>query len=249
MTTNYAGITDDFFVNVDLQSTLGLPRGRESVLHLCETVQKKFPSMTNLYQREGGQYVLEGDRDSGSYRWLELQSHRLTVGYFNPPDVNDAFDLHRWMLESSIYFLGVSPLDVEALDVLFGFNMDYNGNRDAIVANALLAGSPLDAMASEITPRATECEPSIVLSLDEDCSMQARLSVETRCNSYQVRTGQYDNEPISVYFTVRRYPRPGKVIELKSSYNEQLALCEELIARAVVPNVITPIAAAIASAQ
>ncbi len=248
MTTDYAGITDDFFINVDLQTTLGLPRGRESVLHLCETVQKQFPSMTNLYQRDGGAYVLEGDREGGSYRWLELQSHRLTAGYFNPRDIDDAFDLHRWLLDSSIYFLGVSPLDVEALDVLFGFNMDYKGNRDAIVAGALLAGSPLDAMTSEITPRATECEPNIVLSLDEDCYLQGRLSVETRCNSYQVRTGQYDNEPISVYFTVRRYPRPGEVIELKHSYDEQLALCEDLIARAVVPNVITPIAAAIASA-
>ena len=248
MITDYSSITDDFFINVDLQTTLALPRGRESVLHLCETVQKRFPSMTNLYQRDGGAFVLEGDREGGSYRWLELQSHRLTAGYFNPADVDDAFDLHRWLLESSIYFLGVSPLDVEALDVLFGFNMDYKGNRDAIVAHALLAGSPLDAMASEITSQATECEPNMVISLDEDCYMQARLSVETRCNSYQIRTGQYDNEPISVYFTVRRYPRPGEVIELKTSYNEQLALCEDLLARAVVPNVVTPIAAAIASA-
>jgi len=249
MTADYANMSDDFFVNVELQSTLGLPRGREAVLHLCETVQKRFGEMTNLHRRETGEYVLEGDRSSGSYRWLELQSHRLAAGYFNPRDVEDAFELHRWLLESSIYFLGVSPLDVEALDVLFGFNMDYRGNRDAIVSRALFSGSPLDAMTSDLSAQIIECEPNVVVSLDEDCYLQARLSVETRCNDFQVRTGQYDNEPISVYFTVRRYPPPGRIIDLKQAYEEQRDLCEDLVRRTIAPNIIAPIAATIASAQ
>ena len=248
MTVDYAAFTDDFFINVDLQTTLALPTSRESVLHLCETVQKKYATMTNLYQRDGGEYVLEGNRESGCYRWLELQSHRLSSGYFNPPRLSDAFNLHRWLIESSIYFLGVSPLDVDGLDVTFGFNMDYKGNRDAVVARAMFAGSPLDAMASEISLRTTECEPMLVMALDEECSMQARVSVETRCTNTEVRTGQYENEPISVYFTVRRYPRPGEVIDLKESYDAQRRVCEDLVVRAVVPHVIEPIVAAIATA-
>lgn len=249
MTADYANISDDFFVNVELQSALGLPRGREAVLHLCETVQKRFPAMTNLHQRDSGEYVLEGDREGGSYRWLELQSHRLAAGYFNPRDVEDAFELHRWLLESSIYFLGVSPLDVEALDVVFGFNMDYMGNRDAIVSQALLSGSPLEAMTSDLSGQVTECEPNVVVSLDEDCYLQARLAIETRCSTYQVRTGQYDSDPISVYFTIRRYPRAGQVMDLKQAYDEQRDICEDLVRRTIAPNVIAPIAATIASTQ
>lgn len=249
MTADYAGITDDFFINVDLQTTLALPRSRESILHLCETVQKQYPTMTTFYQRDGGEYVLEGDRESGCYRWLGLESHRLSAGYFNPPQLSDAFGLHRWLIDSSVYFLGVSPLDVEALDVLFGFHMDYKGNRDAIVARALLAGSPLEAITSEMSPRAVECEPNFVVALDEGCYMQARLSVETRCSNHQVRTGQYDDEPISIYVAVRRYPRPGEIIDLKESYDEQRRTCEDLVERVVVPHVIEPLAAAIASAR
>ena len=246
---DFDSIADDYFTNMDLRTTLALPRARESVLHFYEAVQKKFPAMTSLYQRDSGEFVLEGDREGGSYPWVELQSHRLSAGYFNPPDVADAYKLHRWLLEGSVYFLGVSALDVETLDILFGFNMDYKGNRDAIVANAVLGGSALGAMGSELSAQPIECEPSIVLALDEDCYTQARLFLETSSNSFQVRTGQYDDQPISVYFTVRRYPRPSQVFNLKDSFDEQRETCEDLVSRWVIPNVIQPVAAAIASAQ
>lgn len=249
MAMNFGAVVDDFFVNMDLQTTLALPRERETVLHFCEAVQKQFPDMTGLFQRDNGDFVLEGDRDSGSYRWLELQSRRLSAGYFNPPRPSDAYELHRWLLEGSIYFLGVSGLDVEAIDVLFGFNMDYQGNRDAIVTEAILGGCALGMVSAELSDRPLECEPSLVVALDEGCYMQARLSLETRCNSVQVRSGQYEDEPISVYFTVRQYPKPGNMTQPKDLFDRQCETCEDLVERTVVPNVVQPIAIAIAAAR
>ena len=243
------GIVDDFFVNMNLQTTLALPRSRETVLHFCEAVQKRFTTMTSFYQRDSGEFVLEADHQGGSYAWMEIQTHQLSAGYFNPPAVAAAHELQRWLLERSVYFLGVSGLDVEALDVLFGFNMDYQGNRDAIVCDALLGSAPLAALAAEGLARPVECEPSIVVALDEDCHTQVRLSVETRSSSFQVRTGQYENEPITVYLTARRYPRPEQVFNLQESFEQQCEVCEDLASRLVVPQVVQPIAAAISSAQ
>ncbi len=242
-------ITDDFFVNLDLQTALSLPDSRETLLHFCETVQKQFPEMTSFYQRDSGHYVLEADRDSGSYAWLEMQSHRLSAGYFNPPEPEAAYHLHRWLLDRSVYFLGIGGIDVEALDVLFGFNLDYRGNRDDIVFQTLLSGSPLASMAAEHPVRTVEFEPTMVVALTEDCTTQARLSLETRGNSYQVRTGQYENEPISVYFTVRRYPSPGKLLEMVPSFDEQCTLGEEWMESLIVPQILRPLADAIATAQ
>ncbi len=249
MSTDFSGLADDFFVNLNLQTTLALPNSRESLLHFCEAVQKEFPSMTAFYQRESGDFVLEGDRESGSYRWMELSAHRLSAGYFNPPELAKAQRLHTWLLDRSVYFLGVSPLDIDALDVLMGFNMDYRGNRDAIVAQALFSGAPLSSLLSEGSEKCVECEPSVVIALDEDCYLQARLSLETRSNSYQVRTGNYDDEPISIYFTIRRYARPGHLIEMKQAFADQVEMCEDLVARQVIPQVLNPIASAIASAS
>jgi len=248
MSTDFTTVADDFFVNVSIQTTMSMPESRESILHFCEAVQKEFPDMTCFYQRDTGEYVLEGDRDAGSYRWLELQARRLSAGVFNPPSPAMAYQLHRWLIDRSLYFLGMSGLDVDCLDVMFGFNMDFQGNRDAIVADALYGGSAMGAIASLGSSVPVECEPSMVIALDENCYLQARLSVETRSSSYQVRTGKYDEEPISVYFTVRRYPQPGRLMQLKPAYDEQIQICEELADRMIVPNIIKPITTAIASA-
>ncbi len=249
-TMEFGGIADNFFVNLSLQTTLALPTTRETVLHFFEAVRKQFASMATFYQRETGEFVLEGDRDSGSYRWLELQAHRLSAGFFDPPQLNDAYEMHAWLLDRSVYYLGVSGLDVECLDLLFGFNLDFIGNRDDIVAQAALGGSPLSALLMEPPARTcVECEPSFVVALDEECHLQARLHVETHSSSYQVRTGQYEDEPISVYLTVRQYPRPGEVFAPKDSFSRQCELCEEIAAQTVVPNVVQSISAAIAASQ
>lgn len=247
MALNPIGIADDFFVNLNLQTTLQLPDSRETILHFCDAVQKQFAEMATFYQRDSGEFVLESDRESGNYQWLEIHSNRLCAGAFNPATMQEACDLHRWLLDRSVYFLGIGNLDVNAIDVVLGFNLDYRGNRDAVVAEALLASSPLMLLTAEQGARAVECEPNIVVSLDEECYLQARLAIETRGSSYQVRTGRYEDEPISVYFTVRQYPAAAKVLDFKDSFDRQCELAEEMAERMIVPQVVNPIVAVIAA--
>ncbi|MDP7162697.1 MAG: hypothetical protein QF792_04305 [Phycisphaerae bacterium] len=246
---DYSEAADDFFVNLNLQTTLALPNSREGILHFFEAVQRDFRAMASFYQRETGEYVLESNRQDGSYSWLELETNHMTAGFFNPPSLEEAYRLHRWLLDRSVYFLGISGLDVECLDILFGFNLDYDGNRDAIVAEALLGDSPLAALVGEDTAQCVECEPSLIIAIDEECYMQARISVETHSSSFQVRAGQYDDEPISIYFTIRRYPTSGKIINMTESLARQCKACEDLTQRIVIPQVVRPVALAIATAQ
>ena len=249
MATGFNNFSDDLFVNMDLHTSLGMPQGRETVLQFCEAVQKQFPDLGDFYQRDGGEFVREGDRQSGSYRWVELASRRLSSGAFNPEDVDDACRQHAWVLERSKYFLGMSHLDVESLDLVYGFNLDYVGNRDAIVCEALLGGCRLASLVHEIDGTALNVEPSLVVAVDENCAMQCRLGIETRNSSYQVRTGQYEHEPISVYFTVRAYPEPNRRFDPVESLTAQAELAEDVIARIVIPTVVRPIASAISAAQ
>ncbi len=48
-------------------------------------------------------------------------------------------------------------------------------------------------------------EPSITLALNESGQLQCRLAIETRANAYKIRTREFGDDQISVYFTVRQY--------------------------------------------
>ena len=248
MTVNFGSFGDDFFINVDLHTSLELPRERETILHFCETAQKNFPDLSDFYQRDSGAHVLEGDRQSGRYRWMEIDKRRLSGGAFNPEAVEDAYKMHQWILDRSRYFLGISHLDVESLDLVYGFNLDYVGNRDAIVCDALLAGSPLGGIVQDTGAMVLNFEPSIVVAGDADCSLQARLAIETRTDSLQSRSGSYAEEPISVYFTIRVHPQPSGKFDMLQSLHRQRELGEDMLARVIVPQIVRPIASAISTA-
>ena len=95
--------------------------------------------------------------------------------------------------------------------------------------------------------RVINFEPSLTLALDESCRLQCRLSVETRTNAYQVRTGEFPDDQISVYFTVRQYWGTGPEQTFLDSFRRQREIGEEIVQQPVIPRIVRPLAQAIAS--
>jgi hypothetical protein len=241
----YTSLCDDFAVSVYLTTRMDLPSSRETVLHFFSTLQKSFPSLTDFDRRENGEFVLEEDRERGSYRWVTLESRRLCLGYVNPPAVEDADAINERLLELAPYHLDLSPLDCEALDVLFSFDFLYSGNHDEVVAEALAGHGTLEPLIQFPGSRVINYEPSLMLSLDENCRLQCRMSIETRTNAYQIRTGQFPEAPISVYFTIRQYWGRQPFKTFAESYRNQRRICQELVDSHVVPAILKPLAQAI----
>jgi hypothetical protein len=245
--TPYSSLCDDFSVSVYLTARMDLPSSRETVLHFFSTIPKTFPSMTDFDRRENGEYVLEEDREQGNYRWVTLENRRLCLGFVNPPALEDADAQNERLLELAPYHLDLSPIDCEALDVLFSFDFLYSGNHDEVVAEALAGHGPLDGLLQLPGSRVINFEPSLMMSLDEQCRLQCRLSIETRTNAYQIRTGQFPEAPISVYFTIRQYWGRQPFKTFAESYRNQRRICQELVDAQVVPSVLKPLAQAIAA--
>lgn len=245
----YTSLCDDFGVYVYLNTKLELPTNRETILHFFDSLQKTYPEMTDFDTRENGEFVLEEDREQGSYRWVTFESKRLSTGFVNPPELEAADSLHERILELAPYHLDLNPLDCEALDVLFAFDFMFSGNHDEVVAEALGMNNTLESLLQVPNTKVINFEPSVMLSLDENCRMQCRLSVETRTNAYQIRTGQFPEAPISVYFTVRQYWGRQPYKTFGDSYKNQRKICQELVDNHIIPAVIRPLAQAIAAKQ
>ncbi len=243
----YTCDADDFYVNVNLNTEMDLPTNRDTVLHYFEQMQKAFPELCNFYTRENGDLVLEGDKEQGHYRWLALEPRRLCSGQVNPDTLDDAYRQHEMVLELAPHLLTISILDCEALDVMYGFDFNYDGNHDEVVAEALGVSSAFEGLLDVPDAKVINYEPSLTLALNDSCRLQCRVSIETRTNAYQVRTGDFPDDQISVYFTVRQYWGTGPDLTFLDSFRRQREIGEEVVQKFVTPRIVRPLAQAIAS--
>ncbi|TWU42022.1 hypothetical protein [Novipirellula artificiosorum] len=241
----YGAFSDDFYMNMILTTEMELPKGRESILHFFEQIRRRYPNLQNFYGREKNEFVLEEEKEAGAYRWVSTESKRVNSGAVNPPSADAADELNRTVLELVPYELSVSPLDCESLSVMFGFDFAYRGNHNEMLADVVGVAPGLKQFSNLPYGKVLSHEPAIQFSLDEDCRTQCRVSFESRTNAYQVRTGDFGEEQISVYLTVRRYDSLGPDENYAAEYDRLVSLGRDLVDEYLVTSVLKPLQDAI----
>lgn len=243
----YLGEADDFHVNVNLCTARDLLIPSVTVRDYFDRMKEAFPDLLVFDTREGGDVDLDGGDEEGGCRWLAMEPRRVCSGMVNPSSLAEAYRLHEHALEMAPHLLTISPPDCEALDLAYGFDFTYEGNHDAIVAEALGVGPALEGLLDRKGARVVHYEPTITLALDESCRLQARLRIETRTNVSQVVAGAFEDDQISLYFTVRQHWGHEPVDSFKDSFHRQRTIAEAMIEAAIIPRVVRPLARAIAS--
>ena len=237
----YASLSDDFYVNLTLNTEMDLPTNRETVLHFFERIQKQYPTMTNFYSRERGEFVLEEPKENGHYRWATVDSRRICSGYVNPETMDKGIDQHALILDLVPYAMSVSSLDCESLNLMFGFDFSYSGNHNELVIDALGVPPAFEPMAERYRERMVAFEPHMQFSVDTDCQTQIRVSVETRTSAYHLKTRSFPQEQISVYVTARRYGSLDMKTEFTSVLHELKESCTEVIEEFVAKDILKPL--------
>ena len=240
--TLYGSLADDMYMNVNLATEMELPGHRETVLHFFECVRKKFPTMRKFHARDKRDYVLEEDKEQGRYRWVAVEPRRFCSGHVNPASIDNALDQHRFLLDLAPALLSMSPLDCEAIDVLFGFDFAFRGNHNALLAEALGPGPALESVGDVPGSKLINYEPSLPIAVDEECRTQVRVSTETRTNAFQVRTGEFAEEQLSVYVTARQYGSLEGGETYVSTVDRLAQLAQDVIESCVVEQVLRPLA-------
>ena len=238
----YSSLCDDFYINMHLGTEMELPANRETILHYFERIQKKYPTMRNFYSRERGDFVLEEDKTEGTYRWCTIEPRRVCSGHVNPEALENALVQHHLVLDLAPFMLSVSPLDCEALDLLYGFDFTYRGNHNQLVAEALGITPAFERLGEVAGATTINYEPSLTVALDEECRLQCRISVETRTNAYQVRTGDYPEEQLSVYVTARQYGSLGPDRTFVDALQRLNEVCVSMIDNLVIEHILQPLA-------
>lgn len=243
MADSYRALSSDFYINQKLSLKLDLPRERQTILDLFDRVRRQFPTM-NQFRRYRDEVALEADQNAQDHRWVAIRTNNIRSGAVNPDRLADAYTLHRHVLEVAPFFMSISPLDVDYLELLFGFDMLADRNHDEIVYEALVANSPLAAILDVPGSRIVDCQPLYGLILEEADNIEVNFEIKTRSGARQGR-----DEPISIYMILRKYGPVNEVKQLPEALAQLIRHGEELVDTRVVPNIVVPIREAIASSR
>ncbi|MCC7388648.1 MAG: hypothetical protein IT431_07750 [Phycisphaerales bacterium] len=235
MTASYGAFCTDFYINLKLGLKLELSRGRDTVLSMFERLRRQYPGMTE-FRKYKDELALESPTRDTPHRWVSVRTNSVRSGIVNPGAMIDAYRLHETVLEVSPYFLSISPLDVEFVEVLYGFDLAAGGNHDEIVADALLGGSPLAKLLDGRDGRTIDCQPVVGLSLSD--GTEAYFEVKTRRGE---GGRERSEEPISVYLTLRRAGPVDDIKQLRETLRTLTAHGEELVETRLLPVVLNPI--------
>ncbi len=252
MKTSLGAHCDDFFVNCRLFLKLDLPLERETTLHFFDRIRREIPSMSYFRRRDESSLVLEehdvDTRNSEPHRWVRLEPQAMRFGYLAPPSRAAWREYGQFLLEQAPYHLTINDLDLDHIEVVYGFDLEYSGNHDQLVAETFFADHPLTPLLlGDEVVHTIDCQPYFGIALTPNCDTQAYVEIKGRTSSFEVRTGEYEPQILSVYLTLRGYWPSAESATLSSTFARLVSLADDLATQRVVPLVVNPLALAIAS--
>lgn len=245
---SFSALCDEFTISSRLYLKLELTPSRETVLHLFEQVRRQFPRMTRMRRRDDGGLVLDEEPGEGEQRrFLRVDATTVRFGYANAPEARAVGAFADAILTQAPVHLSLSDLDYDFLEVAYTFDLEYRGNHDEIIAETLFAEHPLLGLLAGNGHRVIDCQPFVGATLTSDCERQVYVEVKGRTSTFEVRTGEFEPLPLSTIVTLRHYWGVNAPRELATIHRELLKLGERFASERVIPTVVQPLAAAIAS--
>jgi hypothetical protein len=246
-TNSFGSLCDDFYVDMYVNTELDLPTERDTILTFFDRIQRQFPTMGRFSRRENGEYSLEEDPVSGQYRWVSLEVDRVGSGIVNPATLEEVYHQNKLILELMPYMLGVTPLDIDSVDLAFAMDFDCSGSHDEVIAEALFGSSAFAWLQDWPHTRPIVYSPSMVVSLSEDDHTQARVSIESKTSLYEPGEKEPNrDEAITLSLTVRQYPMPNERFDPVAAIERQCQIVEELMSERILRYFVQPLAEVIA---
>jgi hypothetical protein len=247
---SFGALCDSFFVSTRLQLKLDLAPGRETLLHFMEQMRRKHTSLRRFRRRDDGAVVLDDDDPLGRpRRFLRLDGGSLKFGVCDPEGPEQVQDFAETVLKLAPCHLSLSELDYDHVETVIGFDLEYCGNHDELIAESLFGAHPLLQTLAGSDRRVIECQPCFGVALNDACDLQAYVEVRSRTSTCEVRADEYPAAALSVFATVRRYWDTSAGLDLSSVHRTLLTTAAALAEERVVPSVVRPLAEAIGSRQ
>jgi len=241
---SFGTFCSDFYVNQKMMLSMDLPKVQESSSDLFDRIRREIPEFERIRTFEE-EVALETAEIEGRYQWVGLRPRSISSGVVNPSHIDKGYDLHRLLLELAPYYLSLSPLQIECIELVFGFDLPARENRNVVVMQSLLGDSPLSTLVEDGVEQLIDVQPRIGFALNEACDLQAFIEVKTRTSAVETATQIFQEEPISVFLTVRKNGPIQEVEELSEIFKRLSGHIEHIAEQRVIPDIVVPLHQAI----
>lgn len=249
MSYSFSAHCDEYHISTRLFLKLDLGMERETVLHFFDSVKREFPTMRRLRRRDDAGLVLEDDEGGNPNRcWLRLDESSIRLGHQNPESPEDVERLSKVVLNMAPYHLTLGDLDYDHMEVVIGFDLEYRGNHDQLIAETFFSEGPLAPfLLHSPSYQVIDAQPFLGISLNEDCDTQAYVEIKSRTTTFEIRTGSYDPQSLTVFLTLRRFWGFRDHESLITVHRQLMDHAYDIAESKVIPLVVQPLAQAIAS--
>lgn len=247
MATSFGALCNDFYVNHKVALKMDLPSDRETVLHLFDRVRKTVPAM-DRFRRYEGELVLESSRREIEYHWMSLRRTSIRTGHVNPQTMEEAYSFHQMVTEVAPFHLSISPLDVDHVELVFGFDLECKADHDQVVLEALYRDTPMENLVRVDGGKVLDVQPLFGISLNKKGDRQAYFEVKTRAKSRRGRS-RFKDEPIGVFLSLRQFGPISELDDLLAISKSLAADAERLATDKLIPDLLNPIARQITSSS
>ena len=241
---SFSTLCSDFYVNQKISLSMELPKVEEAASDMFERIRREIPEFERIRPFDG-EVALETGEIDGRYQWVGLRPRAIASGMVNPNHIEDAYNLHRLVLELSPYYLSLTPLHVEYIELVYGFDLSARENRNNVVLQTLLANTPFASLADDSMEPLLDVQPRIGFALNEACDLQAFVEVKTRTSAAEAATQVFQDEPISVFLTIRKNGPIQALEELETTLGRLAGHIEHIAEHRVVPDIVVPLHQAI----
>ncbi len=243
---SYKALCSDMYVNLKLAFHSEIDATRQVTVEFFDRLRKEFPAL-QTFRHVQNELAIESAPGIAPQHWVAVRGNCVRAGAVNPDSFEQAYQLHAAVLELAPYYLGISPLDIDYYETLFGFDIEAAGDHDRIVFESLLRGSPLASLVEDMGAAPIDAQPILGVALRGDSiphRSEAYFEVKTRPTG---ASNGLDGEPISVYLTVRRHGPLEDVATPKLEFSDLGRCGERIIESSVMPRLVQPIRSFIAS--
>jgi hypothetical protein len=205
--------------------------------------------MTRLRRRDEGILTLDDPEAEIGRKAVRIDLSSLRLSIASPDSYETVERFGEMVLDYAPAHLSLSELDYDRMDVCYAFDLEYEGNHDELVADTFFNDHPLMSALHGFGHRTIDCQPLLGMALTEDFMTQAFIEFKSRTSAAEMKTAEYEAAPLTVLLSLRRYWGSKVLPGLVETYRGLLSLGQKLATERVVPHVVQPLAAAIASRQ